>query len=343
MSWNQWHSSQSSWPSWGQDWSSHGGWKAPTTTPRKPSKQHVEDSPQGSAQSSLGLPASFKSTKKFYDTPKIFNMSFRRKIQPGAWAIKHGLACWNVEDIKLHELSWQGWQNYNLRALAQGRYVSIYFTTSIKEATFVSYFLQHLREQKLDLDQIAECFFADSGIQVSSETPEHFKKTFRIKELEQFVVKPFQPHQAQELADAQDRIKDLERQLAQQRKRTHTEAKIGPKPLSNSQSSQPSQSDGTGSDSKRVRRPFKSGRSQANMGKGKNKSKPSSKGSSPQEDPGTLTEKAFHPAFTPSKVLGSNAPPTASPRVIIKWIAKPRLTEQLKAQLQQSAKWQLPH
>ena len=170
---------------------------------------------------------------------------------------------------------------------------------------------------------------------MSSETPEHSKKTFRMKELAQFVVKQLQPYQTAELADAQDRIKELGRQSAQQRKRTDPEAEIGPEPVSNSQSSQPSQSDGTASDSKRVRLPVKSSPSQAKLGKGKNKSKPSSKGSSPQEGPRTLTKKAFDPAFT---VLGSNAPPTASPQAITIWIAKLRLTEELKAQLQQSCK-----
>ena len=39
----------------------------------------------------------------------------------------------------------------------------------------------------------------------------------------------------------------------------------------------------------------------------------------------TLTEKAFDPEFTPSKVLSNNAPPTASAQAIMKWIAKLRL------------------
>ena len=139
----QWHSGQSSWPSWGQDWSSHGGWQAPSTPPRKPSKQHIEDSSQESAESNLGLPASFK------------------PIQASAWATKPGLAGRNLEEIRLHELTWQGWSNHNLRALTQARYVSINFERRIKEATFISYLLQHLGEHKRDLDQIAE-----SGIQV---------------------------------------------------------------------------------------------------------------------------------------------------------------------------------
>ena len=95
----------------------------------------MEDSLR-SAQSNLALPASFKP----YDTQEIFGLSFPRKIQPSAWATKHRLAGRKLEDIKFHELSWQGWQDYNLRALA---HVSINFTRSSKEATFISYFLQH--------------------------------------------------------------------------------------------------------------------------------------------------------------------------------------------------------
>ena len=160
MSWNQWHSGQSSWPSWGQDWSNQGGWQAPSTPPRKTSKQPIEDSPQGSAESNLGLPASFKPTREFYDTQEVFGLTFPRKIQASAWATKHGLAGHNLEEIR--------WSNHNLRALTQGRYVSINFARSIKEATFISFLLQHVREHKLDLDKIAECFCADSGIQVAS-------------------------------------------------------------------------------------------------------------------------------------------------------------------------------
>ena len=95
-------------------------------------------------------------------------------------------------------------------------------------------FLQHLREQKLDLDQIAECFcVVTRGFKCPPRplSPKQSQKTFRMKELAQFVVKLLQPYQTAELADAQDRTKELERQLAQQRKRTHSEAEIGPEPI----------------------------------------------------------------------------------------------------------------
>ena len=68
------------------------------------------------------------------------------------------------------------------------------------------------------------------------------------------------------------------------------------------------------------------------------KHKSSSQEGPSQEDPRTLTEKAFDPDFTPSKLLSSNAPLTASAQAISKWIAKLRLSEELKAHLQQSCK-----
>ena len=115
----------------------------------------------------LGLPASFKPTREFYDTQEVFGLTVPRKIQASAWATKRGLAAgrtsaWatkrglagrNLEEIRLHELAWQGWSNHNLRALTQGRYVSIHFARSIKKATFISFLLQHVREHRLDLDQ----------------------------------------------------------------------------------------------------------------------------------------------------------------------------------------------
>ena len=87
-----------------------------------------------------------------------------------------------------------------------------------------------------------------------------------------------------------------------------------------------------------MRLPFKSNPSQAKPSKGKGKHKPSSQEATSQEDPCTLTEKAFDPEFTPSKALSSNARPTASAQAITKWIAKLRLKDELKAQLQQSCK-----
>ena len=158
-----------------------------------------------------------------------------------------------------------------------------------------------------------------------------------MKELAQWVTQQLQPYRTAELADAQDRIKELEKQLAQQRHRGPTEAEIGAEPIRDSEPSEPSQPAGTHG-SKRVRLPFKSSPSQAKSSKGQGKHKSSSQEATSQEDPRTLTEMDSDPDFTPSKVLSSSAPPTASAQAISKWIAKLRLSDELKAQLQQSCK-----
>ena len=138
-----------------------------------------------------------------------------------------------------------------------------------------------------------------------------------MKELAQWVTKQLQPYQAAELADASDRIKELEKQLAQQRKLGPTEAEIGADradPFESSQPPEPSQPEGAHG-SKRAGLPFKSSPTQTKSNKGKGKHKTSSQEAASQEDPRTLTEKAFDPEYTPYKVLSSNAPPTASAQV----------------------------
>ena len=110
-----------------------------------------------------------------------------------------------------------------------------------------------------------------------------------MKELAQWVTKQLQPYQMAELADAQDRIKELEKQLAQQRKRGPTEAEIGAEPIGDSQPSEPSQPVGVHG-SKRVRLPFKSSPSQTKSGKGQGKHKSSSQEVPSQEDRSTYPD-----------------------------------------------------
>ena len=148
MSWQSWDKSdwshygrQSSWESWedSQGWSQS---QSPRTPPRK---TRAEDygSPQGSASRfSVDVPDDFCQTRDYLDTREVYGLKFPKKIQPSAWAIKHQLAGREVTSIQLHEICWQGWNNYSLRALAQGRYVSVNFARSIKEATFISFMLQ---------------------------------------------------------------------------------------------------------------------------------------------------------------------------------------------------------
>ena len=61
---------------------------------------------QGQTERGLKAAGARKPTKKFYDTHEVFGLTFPRKIQASAWATKHGLAGRNLEEIRLHQLTW---------------------------------------------------------------------------------------------------------------------------------------------------------------------------------------------------------------------------------------------
>ena len=283
MSWQSWDKSnwshygrKSSWESWedSQGWSQS---QSPRTPPRK---TRAEDygSPQGSASRfSVDVPDDFCQTKDYLDTREVYGLKFPKKIQPSSWAVKHQLAGREVTSIQLHEICWQGWNNYSLRALAQGRYVSVNFARSIKEATFISFMLQKIRESKLDLDQIADAFCTQNGptVDVSDAHLVDYCSTF----------------QQQDLADAQDRIKALEQELAAAKRGSNNS-----EPASGSKRPHDGAEPSSTSDpsAKRVRLPVKTPASQV----------------APPSDSRTLFQKAMDPSFVPQKVLGSNCPVT---------------------------------
>ena len=123
--------------------------------------------------------------------------------------MEHGLAGREVTSVELHEVCWQGRSNHSLRALSQGRYISVSFSRSIKEATFISYLLQRVRETKIDLDSIAESFCQQHNLNPDSADSESQQKSFRMKHLCQFLIDQCAPFQQQQLLEAQDRIKSL--------------------------------------------------------------------------------------------------------------------------------------
>ena len=107
-------------------------------------------SPQGKAQRSLGLPPGLKPKSEYYDT----------RVSLGNET--HSLAGHSIENIKLHELDWQGWNNRT----GPKSVFSIKFTRSIKGATFVCSLLLTIRESNLDLDHIAESYGQESATSI---------------------------------------------------------------------------------------------------------------------------------------------------------------------------------
>ena len=313
MSWQSWDKSdwshygrQSSWESWedSQGWSQS---QSPRTPPRK---TRAEDygSPQGSASRfSVDVPDDFCQTRDYLDTREVYGLKFPKKIQPSAWAIKHQLAGREVTSIQLHEICWQGWNNYSLRALAQGRYVSVNFARSIKEATFISFMLQKIRESKLDLDEIALAFCVQNGATVDVSEPEAQQKSVRMRHFCAHLVDVCSTFQQQDLATAQDRIRALEQELAAAKRGSSS---LEPASGSKRHHDGAEQSSASNPPAKRVRLPVKTPASQV----------------VPPSDSRTLFQKAMDPSFMPQKVLGSNCPVTASSQATTKWISGLKLS-----------------
>eukprot|EP00439_Symbiodinium_sp_Y106_P062881 s203_g9.t1 len=176
-------------------------------SPHGPSGKHETD-----------LPKSFHSDRNFYDTNEVYGLQVPRQVQASSWAQKHQLAGRDITSLKLHELCWQGWNNFALRSLAQGRYASILFARSIKEATFMSFLMQKFRESKADLDQFADLYCEQQGLVVDSSLNEPAQKSAKKKHFCDFIFNQCKPFQQQELCDAQERIRELEQQLVQAQK-----------------------------------------------------------------------------------------------------------------------------
>ena len=325
MSWQSWDKSdwshygrKSSWESWedSQGWSQS---QSPRTPPRK-TRAEEYGSPQGSASRfSVDVPDDFCQTKDYLDTREVYGLKFPKKIQPSSWAVKHQLAGREVTSIQLHEICWQGWNNYSLRALAQGRYVSVNFARSIKEATFISFMLQKIRESKLDLDEIAHAFCIQNGTTVDVSEPEAHQKSVRMRHFCAQLVDVCSTFQQQDLANAQDRIRALEQELAAAKRGSNNSG-----PASGSKRPHDGAEPSSTSDpsAKRVRTPVKTPASQV----------------APPSDSRTLFQKAMDPSFVPQKVLGSNCPVTTSSQATTKWISGLKLSSAKREELQQACK-----
>ena len=158
MSWNTW-SKSSSWTQHTRSWSSGTSWSTPEKQSHKSSWQSEDSawdyqSPTGTPHVE-GLPPDFKATKTHLDSREVFGKSLLRRVAPTAWSTKYGLAGKEVSTIRLVDLLWRGWQNFHIRALSHGQYVSVVVARKVSESVFASSLMSELRGRKWELDELA--------------------------------------------------------------------------------------------------------------------------------------------------------------------------------------------
>ena len=93
-------------------------------------------SPQGTKRYDRNLPSSFQPDNEDFDTKHQYGSTFPRQITSTAWSQRYQLAGRPIESVHLRQLAYMGWSNWNLRALANGKFTSIVFARSIKESIF---------------------------------------------------------------------------------------------------------------------------------------------------------------------------------------------------------------
>jgi len=176
-------------------------------------------SPQGTKRYDRELPSTFQPDSQHFDATQQFGLMFPCHITATAWSQKYQLAGRSIETIHLHELVYMGWSNCNLRALANGKFTSLVFSRSIKESMFFHHLPTKLRDEHLDLDDIAAARCDQQGITITDPDPNQLKKT-KIHHLVNAIMDYFRQFANTSLQDAQAKIRALEQQLQAQRHTT---------------------------------------------------------------------------------------------------------------------------
>ena len=177
------------------------------------------------------LPREFVSDQDHLDSREICGKKLYRNVQLTSWSQKYKLAGRPLEDIKLHELAWQGWQNYYLRHLSLGYFTSIVFCRRISETVFINSLLGAIRGKSWDLDALARAVASHASSPTSTSAPPlpvlpaskssgstEAKSTQELHALVTFLIQQLEPFASAAVteSDKDKRIKDLEQQVAAQ-------------------------------------------------------------------------------------------------------------------------------
>ncbi|OLP83621.1 hypothetical protein AK812_SmicGene35592 [Symbiodinium microadriaticum] len=176
-----------------------------------------------------GLPANFVQTKSHLDSREIYGKTMLRKIAPTAWSSKYGLAGQNMEQVKLVDLIWRGWDNQHLRALSHGSYMSMIVCRKVNEAVFLQAVLSLVREKKWDLDDLANHFCKNQSIAEPTKSHPSVEeiKVHQAQALAKFLieqVEPFATNMSSSSSPAQQEIDSLRAQLEAEKARNSQSA-----------------------------------------------------------------------------------------------------------------------
>ena len=149
-----------------------------------------------------------------------------RRVAAIVWSTKHNLAGKEVAEVRLVDLLRRGRNNFHLRALSHGQYLSVVIARKVSESVFASAVLSQLRERKWEIDELATelCRRNPSLLpkganmnadEVKAAKVQAFAKHV-IDSVREFHVVPTDSEDAQTMQSQAQLIADLQAQLSQE-------------------------------------------------------------------------------------------------------------------------------
>ena len=158
-------------------------------------------------------PSHFQSDDTFHDRSTVGkgNHQLYRVVQPTEWSRKNALAGRQVHDIRAWELCHKGMAEFSMRLLSEGRFQGTIWTRSVSETVFLTNFMKYLRDEGINIDEIAKSCF--SGDQVPDKHRESAKfmqplvhELGKVLKLKQRECNPDQVSKDEELEHARRKL-----------------------------------------------------------------------------------------------------------------------------------------
>ena len=170
-------------------------------------------SPHGKDKHDIGVPATFKPDSTFYDSSLVFGRALPRRIVSTPWSQEVGLAGRDLASVALHEVAFRGWENFHLRALANGQWTSVLFAKSVRETQLVEGIMKGIRSRHLNPEVAAFNLWKDlhGALPVSRDD-----KNAAMNAMGESIVEDIEKHHVVEVNSAQQaKILELYEQLAE--------------------------------------------------------------------------------------------------------------------------------
>ena len=148
----------------------------------------------------------------FLDSTQVYKLDFPARVQTTDFSEKMKIAGMPVSEVRLWQLCYMKEENWMLRWLAQGNWLSVEFARSVGESVLSSKILSMLRHsQDQTLDDLGRHYAAANGLPYTDLKDQKIVFT-KLAELAAANLRTIVPPKPDELANK--RIKELEKELA---------------------------------------------------------------------------------------------------------------------------------